>query len=141
MIVSQLDAHGYFVAAVMADESPLEPGVYLIPGGAVDIPPPSVQPGKRAKLVGDGWAIEDLPSEPGDDAGDPPSVDPVAALQSLAKSALSESDITVIRCAEAGVPVPLAWRDYRAALRLIVSSDVGDPEAGLPARPEYPPGT
>lgn len=64
-----------------------------------------------------------------------------AALQSDARSALAESDITVLRCAEAGVPVPQAWRDYRAALRLIVSSAAGDPDAGLPPRPDYPPGT
>lgn len=64
-----------------------------------------------------------------------------ASLQSDARSALAESDITVLRCAEAGVPVPQAWRDYRAALRLIVSSAVGDPDVGLPPRPDYPPGT
>lgn len=64
-----------------------------------------------------------------------------AALQVGAQAALDESDITVIRCAEAGVAVPQAWRDYRAALRLIVSSAVGDPDPGLPERPDYPPGT
>lgn len=64
-----------------------------------------------------------------------------AALQVCAQAALDESDITVIRCAEAGVPVPQDWRDYRAALRQIVSSAVGDPDPGLPERPAYPPGT
>lgn len=64
-----------------------------------------------------------------------------AALQMEALGALAESDITVLRCAEAGVPVPQAWRDYRAALRQIVSSDIGDPDPGLPERPAYPPGT
>lgn len=63
------------------------------------------------------------------------------ALQAEALGALAESDITVLRCAEAGVPVPQSWRDYRAALRLIVSSAAGDPDAGLPPRPDYPPGT
>jgi len=61
--------------------------------------------------------------------------------QAEAKVLLNESDTTVLRCAEAGVAVPQAWRDYRAALRLIVSSAVGDPDPGLPARPDYPPGT
>lgn len=45
-LVSQLDPDGFFVGSVMADASPLEPWLYLIPGGAVDIPPPEdVQPG------------------------------------------------------------------------------------------------
>lgn len=61
--------------------------------------------------------------------------------RNAARHALAESDITVLRCAEAGVPVPQAWRDYRAALRLIVSSAAGDPDVGLPPRPDYPPGT
>lgn len=64
-----------------------------------------------------------------------------SSLQYQALGALAESDITVLRCAEAGVPVPQSWRAFRAALRLIVSSESGDPDAGLPARPEYPPGT
>lgn len=64
-----------------------------------------------------------------------------SSLQSQALGALTESDITVLRCVESGVAVPQAWRDYRAALRLIVSSETGDPDLGLPARPEYPAGT
>lgn len=56
-VVSQLDAAGYFVAPVDADESPLEPGVWLIPGGAIDRLPPVAQ--KAGKLYrpndADGW--------------------------------------------------------------------------------------
>ncbi len=59
-LVSQLDSDGYFVGATEAHESPLEPGIYLIPGGAVDIPAPDVPNGKRAKWVGE-WVYEDLP--------------------------------------------------------------------------------
>lgn len=62
-------------------------------------------------------------------------------LQGEARSALIESDITVIRCAEAGVSVPAAWRDYRAALRAIVSAQSVSEGTQLPPRPEYPPNT
>lgn len=86
--------------------------------------------------VGDAYADGSFSPPP-----PPPIEQQIEALRASARVTLSESDITVLRCAEAGVAVPQAWRDYRAALRLIVSSDVGDPEAGLPARPEYPPGT
>lgn len=65
-IISQLDAQGVFVQAVHADESPLEPGVYLVPGGAVDAPPPDVPHGQRARWVADGlgggaFVLEALP--------------------------------------------------------------------------------
>ena len=51
-IVSQLDENGVYVSPVVADESPLEPGVFLIPSRAVDIPPPKVPDGKYAKWNG-----------------------------------------------------------------------------------------
>lgn len=59
-LVSQLDENGFFVAAVFADESPLEPGVYLLPGGAIDAQAPAVPDGKRIKWVGE-WVFEDIP--------------------------------------------------------------------------------
>ncbi len=60
-LVSQLDAQGVFVMAVNADESPLEPGVYLIPGGAVDAAPPDVPAGQRARWDGASFVLEPLP--------------------------------------------------------------------------------
>ena len=59
-IVSQLDANGYFAGAVEADESPLEPGVFLIPGGAIDVTPPNVPQGKVA-LWQNGWVFVNPP--------------------------------------------------------------------------------
>ncbi|MBF9235592.1 hypothetical protein [Microvirga alba] len=67
-IVSQLDQDGYFVAAVVADESPLEPGTFLMPAGAIDEAPPTVKPGTRAKYTGKGFVFENIPvpePEPG----------------------------------------------------------------------------
>jgi hypothetical protein len=58
--VSQLDQNGYFVGITTADPSPLEPGAFLIPGGAVDTDPPeSIPEGKRAKWNGQ-WVFEDV---------------------------------------------------------------------------------
>lgn len=59
-IVSQLDAHGRFVGTTLADESPLEPGVFLLPGGTVDVEPPVVPDGKFAQWSG-AWVLEDIP--------------------------------------------------------------------------------
>lgn len=75
------------------------------------------------------------------DAPEPTAEQLWLLLREQARRALTESDITVLRCAEAAVPVPQAWRDYRAALRAIVSAESGDPTHGLPAQPAYPPGT
>ena len=58
-IVSQLNPQGYFVEAVVADESPLEPGQYLIPGGAIDVAPPVVPANKRALWSGSAWVLVD----------------------------------------------------------------------------------
>lgn len=72
--VCQLDGAGYFVGLVEADESPLEPGVFLIPGGAVDVEAPEIPAGKRAKWMGDSWVLEDVSS---DVAPDPDPIEPV----------------------------------------------------------------
>ena len=60
--VSQLDESGYFAGPVIADESPLEPGVFLLPAGAVDkAPPAAIEPGKRYRPWGAGWRGEAVP--------------------------------------------------------------------------------
>lgn len=63
-IVSQLDAAGYLVGPVVADESPLEPGVYLVPGGCVDQVPPAVPQGMRARWILGAWQFEAASVEP-----------------------------------------------------------------------------
>lgn len=62
-IVSQLDANGYFVGPCDADPSPLEEGVWLIPGGAIDVPPPDIPAGKVALWQGGAWAFVSPPDE------------------------------------------------------------------------------
>lgn len=63
-IVSQLNDEGFYVAPVVADESPLEPGVFLIPGGAVDLEPPKTQAGKRYRVSNGKWVEENIPPAP-----------------------------------------------------------------------------
>lgn len=62
-----------------------------------------------------------------------------AKLQAAAQTALDSSDVTLMRCYEAAVLLPQAWKDYRVALRAIVSGKSTATE--LPARPAYPAGT
>jgi hypothetical protein len=62
-IVSQLDHAGYFVNATVADESPLESGVFLLPAGCVDIAPPTEIPANNKVLFsGQEWLFEPIPT-------------------------------------------------------------------------------
>lgn len=62
--VLQLDAMGYLIGPTVADESPLEPGVFLLPAGAVDANAPSIPEGFRAKWNGGGFDLESIPVDP-----------------------------------------------------------------------------
>lgn len=71
-IVSQLDADGYFVCPAVADESPLEPGVFLIPAFAIDAAPPDVGSGMRYRFVDGTWISEPIHESSISDAFEPP---------------------------------------------------------------------
>lgn len=60
-LVCQINAESYFVGQVIADESPLEKGVFLIPAGSVDTTPPVLKKGQRAKWDVNNWVISDIP--------------------------------------------------------------------------------
>ncbi len=63
-LVCQLDADGYFVGMTVADESPLEPGVWLMPAHTVDVAAPEVPEGYRAEWSGANFDLEEIPAEP-----------------------------------------------------------------------------
>ncbi|MCY1239846.1 hypothetical protein D9M72_526630 [compost metagenome] len=80
-IVAQLDAEGFFVGPAVADMSPLEPEVWLVPGGAVDAPPPDIPEGMWAKWTGSGWQMVEATLPP---ASPPTPVASVSRFQALA---------------------------------------------------------
>lgn len=49
---------GVFLAATIADESPLEPGVLIIPAFATEVAPPSVDEGQVAVFQDGGWMVK-----------------------------------------------------------------------------------
>lgn len=54
--VWQTDADGYLIGMTVADASPLEPGVYLIPAGCVEVEPPADRgDGKEWRWNGAKW--------------------------------------------------------------------------------------
>ena len=66
MIVFNYDENGDFVGTSVADESPLEPGTYLIPANATATPVPNVAPGKVARFSAGTWSSVDpiIPPDP-----------------------------------------------------------------------------
>lgn len=108
-IVSQLGADGYFVGPVVADESPLEPGVFLIPAGAVDRVPPTVEPGKRYRVWGASWRGEALPAPdplpPGPSAADIRRVEIVGRLDAIDRESVRAlREVSIARNKGASVP-------------------------------------
>lgn len=128
--VSQLDAEGYFVGVVLAEESPLEQGVFLIPGGAIDrAPPKTIEAGKRYKPYGSAWRGEDLPQpEP---TPEPPAPDPIELCKAEAKARLIETDWAMLPDVRIGNRAE--FEVYRAAVRALYVT----PQAA-PAWPEKP---
>lgn len=65
MIVYQYSEYGLFEGETFADESPLEPGVFLIPARCTEKPPPEINLSKdqRFKWDGDQWVIISVDSD------------------------------------------------------------------------------
>lgn len=49
--------NGNLIGSCLADESPVEPGVFIIPFGATDIRPPIIPAGKRAVFHKGSWVL------------------------------------------------------------------------------------
>lgn len=80
--VYQTDFDGFFTGPVEADPSPLEPGVWLIPAGAVEVEPPELGSGQRARWNGGAWDVIDPPPPP--PAPPPPTPEEVLASERAA---------------------------------------------------------
>lgn len=136
-IVAQIGADGYLVGPTLADESPLEPGVYLIPGGAIDKAlPVEMKPGKRYWPLEDGWREEDMPAPPQPDreqllAAAQAQRDSLLQYATLRASPLQDAvDLDVATEAER---VELAgWKMYRIQVSRV------DLTAEAPAWPDRP---
>jgi len=63
-LVLQLDTEGYFIGLAQAVASPLEPGVFRLPGGCIDAAAPVVAQGHRAKWNGGKFLMELTALEP-----------------------------------------------------------------------------
>jgi hypothetical protein len=113
MIVYQKNPDGLYLGPVEADQSPLEPGVWLIPGGCVEVAPPEIPEGMLAVWQSDQWSLLPVPS---DDEGpdEPPPPDPVVPAY-VRKLALVRALRMVGLDGDPDNPVK-AWPVIRAAI-------------------------
>jgi hypothetical protein len=160
----QTDDSGYYVGPVLGFLDPEEEDRWMPPFGAYADAPPLFGEHEIPQRVGDMWTIVPyyfgfiywtaertkheisergiappdgyLTSDPGPSAAEiaeKTRLELIAQAQDL----LQKSDITVLRCFESGVPVPAAWRTWRASLRSVAASGSGVIEAA----PAFPSGT
>lgn len=76
--VLQLNENGYYIGKTEANESPLEPGVFLIPALAIDEVEPVIPDNHLAKWNGSGWDFEEIPAPKEDTL---PEITPEQELQ------------------------------------------------------------
>jgi hypothetical protein len=55
MRIFNYDSAGFYIGESVADESPLEPGVFLVPANATTLVPPTVNEGFRPCFYDGGW--------------------------------------------------------------------------------------
>lgn len=63
MKIYNYNQDGEYVGQSLADESPLEPGIYLIPAYATIIEPPITDNQHIAVFNGEGWTMKDISLE------------------------------------------------------------------------------
>ena len=63
MIIYHYNSEGRFTGSTEANESPLEPGIFLIPANATSIEPPTFDSGFMAVFGGEAWNIIDITLE------------------------------------------------------------------------------
>ena len=87
--VAQLDDDGYFFGMTVANESPREQGVYLMPAGTVDADAPIIPDGHFAKWEGD-WVFEPVPVPEPDPIPEPPAPPTYKELRAMAYPTISD---------------------------------------------------
>lgn len=150
MIVYQTDQTGIFVGTTTADESPLQPGVFLIPAGCVTDPPPALAANELARFVDGAWLVEPIP-EPEPEPEPPPPVEPPPPTK-LFKATIwrraTDAEAEAMRFALSQAPVRLqeifaaaqyldTTDDDFPALRAGIAAALGEPRADELLAPEF----
>jgi hypothetical protein len=129
---SYSEVTGAYLGSEDADESPLEPGVFLLPAYSTAIAPPAPQEGYYRKWNGSEWVQELIPLPEPPAPEPPPTEEQVRAQRN---GLLAASDYTQL----ADVPIAnrAAWVTYRQALRDIPAQGGFPVEVTWPEPPNY----
>ena len=131
--VYQTSPEGIYIGETISFESPLEPGVFLIPSGAIEIKPPNLSFNQFARWTGSEWSVVEIvitPTPTPTPTSTPiPTPTPTSTftptptplswenIRSQRDYLLSQSDWTQVADAPLTVEQKAAWAAYRSALR------------------------
>ena len=121
---------GFFTGVYLAQESPLEEGVYLTPEASTGLPPPEVAEGQLAQFDGTAWSVFTPPA---------PEPAPFPDLQA-AKRAQIEQWRDEARYADVTVEVygsPHPWQIDPISSQLILSAATNNKVFGFPLPPTW----
>ena len=108
---------GKYQGTARAWESPLEPGVYLIPAHATEVEPPEVDENHQAIWNGESWDIKEIPVEPEPEKHEPTKEELLEMIRQIRNEKLYECDWTQLPDAPLTNEQKQAWQEYRQALR------------------------
>ena len=114
-----------YINESLADESPLEPGVFLIPACATTQPPLAAQDGKLVCFHNDQWVYQDIIVEPTVEELDIPQLTPEEQCKAQAKYLLTITDWSVLP--DVNISNKAEFEAYRAAVRNYIVNPVADP--------------
>lgn len=138
---------GGFLGVDFAQESPLEPGIFLLPAGTTFVEPPQVSEGQQAVWLGDSWEVQDiLAPEPLGSVNPSSTQTPEATttapqpltwgtIRAERNQLLTQSDWTQLADAPLTQEQKNAWVVYRQALRDVPSSFFTPEEVVWPEQP------
>lgn len=121
-----------YLGSNIAEESPLEPGVFGLPAHATFTPPPPIPDGCEAIWNNSSWDVQLIQLQKGEEKA-PPPIDPWEKLRNYRNEKLFLTDYMFLPDYPPMEPErEKAWRAYRQALRDLPASTAD------PANPIWP---
>lgn len=117
-----------------SDESPLEPGVYLVPAGSVEIEPPAAGAGELARWSGSAWVLEPVPVVP--PPVEPPQPTPAEIIEAKKATIRPVREGILNRLAGIALAAQLQNDTDTTAAFLVVRQGLLDVTANLPSNPD-----